>query len=70
MEEWPSSVEHMDNNCRDLLLQEHCKKLFLLMDSFWDEIGDFNFDLRWLFKVRNCLEKLERKLQETKHKKL
>ena len=60
----------MDNNCRDLLLQEHCKKLFLLMDSFRDEIRDFNFDLKWLFKVRNYLEKLERKLQETKRKKL
>ena len=60
----------MDNKCRDLPLQEHCKKLFFLMDSFWDEIRDFNFDLKWLFKVRNYLEKLERKLQETKRKKL
>ena len=57
-------------NARDLLLQEHCKKLFLLMDSVWDEIKDFNFDLKWLFKVRNHLEKFERKLQETKRKKL
>ena len=40
------------------------------MDSFWDEIKDFNFDLKWLFKVRNHLEKFERKLQETKRKKL
>ena len=60
----------MDNRCRDLLLQEHSKKLFLLMDSFWDEIRDFNFDLKWLFKVRDYLENLERKLQETKLKKL
>ena len=45
-EEWQRSVEDMDNRCRDLLLQEHCKKLFLLMDSFWDEIRDFNFDLK------------------------
>ena len=43
---------------------------FFLMDSFWDEIKDFNFDLKWLFKVRNHLEKFERKLQETKRKKL
>ena len=55
-EEWRSSVKDMDNKCRDLLLQEHCKKLFLLMDIFWDEIKDFNF------------EKFERKLQETKRK--
>ena len=70
MEEWQRSVEDMDNRCHNLLLQEHSKKLFLLMDSFWDEIRDFNFDLKWLFKVRDYLEKLERKLQETKLKKL
>ena len=69
-EEWRSSIKDMDNKCRDLLLQEHCKKLFLLMDSFWDEIKDFNFHLKWLFKVRNHLEKFERKLQETKRKKI
>ena len=46
------------------------KKLFLLMYSSWDKIRDFNFDLKWLFKVRNYFEKLERKFQETKHKKL
>ena len=39
------------------------------MGSFWDEIRDFNFDLKWLFKVRNYLENIERKLQETKRKK-
>ena len=69
-EEWRSSVKDMDIKYRDLLLQEHCKKLFLLMDSFWDEIKDFNFDLKGLFKVRNHLEKFKRKLQETKRKKL
>ena len=51
----------MDNKSCNLLLQEHCKKLFLLMDSFWDEIKGFNFDFKWLFKGRNHLEKLERK---------
>ena len=40
------------------------------MDSFWDEIKYFNLDLKGLFKVRNHLEKLERKLQETKRKNL
>ena len=40
------------------------------MDSFWDEVKGFNFDLKWFFKVRNYLEKLERKLEETKCKKL
>ena len=60
----------MDAKCRDLLLQEHCKKVFLLMDSFWHDIKDFNFDFKWLLKVRNHLEKLERKMQETKREKL
>ena len=40
------------------------------MDGFWNEIRDFNFDLKWLFKVRSHPEKLERKLQETERKKL
>lgn len=38
--------------------------------DFWDEIKNLNFDLKWLLKVRDPLEKLERKLQETKSKKL
>ena len=37
------TVKDTDNKCHDLLLQEHCKKLFLLMGSFWDEIKDFEF---------------------------
>ena len=69
-EEWRSTVKEIDNKCRTLLLQEHRNKLVLLMDSFWDEIKDFNFDWKWLFKLRNHLEKVERKLQETKLKKL
>ena len=69
-EEWRSNVKDIDNKCSDLLLQERCKKLFLLMDRFWDETKYFNFDLKWLFKARNHLKKLERKLQETKRKKL
>ena len=41
-----SSVKNLDNKCRDLLEQEHCKKLFLLMGNFWDEIKKINFDLK------------------------
>ena len=72
MEEWRSSVEDMDNKCRDLLLQVHCQ-IFFLMGSFWDKTRDFNFDLKWLFKVRNYFEKLERescRKQNVKTKKL
>ena len=60
----------MENECRDLLLQEHYKKIFLLIDSFWDETKDFHFDFKWFFKVKDHLEKFERKLQEAKRKKL
>ena len=52
MEKWRSSVEDMDTKCQDLLLQEHCKKIFLLMDSFWDEVRDFNFHLKWLLRKK------------------
>ena len=46
---------------------------FFLMGSFWDKTRDFNFDLKWLFKVRNYFEKLERescRKQNVKTKKL
>ena len=49
-----------------LIVKKHYKELFILMDSFWYEIKDFDFDLKYLFKVRNHLENLERKQQETK----
>ena len=39
-DKWRSSIKDMDNKCHDLLLSEHCKKLCLIMDSFWDEIKD------------------------------
>ena len=61
-------MEDIENKWSHLLLQKHYKKLFLLMNGFWNEIRDFNFDLKWLFKVRSNPEKLERKLQETERK--
>ena len=39
------------------------------MDSFWNEIKGFNFDLKGSFKVKNYLENLEKKLQKRKQKK-
>ena len=55
----------MDNTCCGFLLQEPSQRIFLLIGSFWDEIRDLCFDLKWLFQDRNHFEKLERKLQET-----
>ena len=62
-EEFRSSVNDMDHKGCNLLLQEHCKKLFLLLDCLWDDFKDFSFDLKWLLKVKNYLDKLERKLR-------
>ena len=36
--EWKNGIDELDGRCRDLLLQEHCKKLFNLMDIFWCDI--------------------------------
>ena len=44
----------------DLLLKEHCKKLFYLMNCFWETIVDADVDISWLVKVRNHLDKIEK----------
>ena len=36
--EWENGINGLDGRCRDLLLQEHCKKLFNLIDTFWCHI--------------------------------
>ena len=33
--EWKNGIDGLDGRCRDLLLQEPCKKLFNLMDIFF-----------------------------------
>ena len=60
----------MEIKCRDLLLEEHCEKLFCLMDSFWEEIAGANVDLNWLIKVRSHLDKIEKEQEKVKRKKL
>ena len=32
--EWKNGIDELDRRCRDLLFQEHCKKLFNLMNIF------------------------------------
>ena len=53
-----------------LLLEEHCKKLFYLMNCFQEAIGDVDVDISWLVKVRNHLYKIEKEHAKTKRKKL
>ena len=57
---WDTNLRGMETNCRDLLLEEHCEKLFCLMDSFWEVIAGANVDLNWLIKVRSHLDKIEK----------
>ena len=56
--------------CSLILWQFFVKYLLVVAIDFWDEVKDINFDLKSLFKVRDPLEKLERKWQEIKGKKL
>ena len=60
----------MEKNCWDLLLEEHCGKLFCLMDSFWEVIAGANVNLNWLIKIRSHLDKIEKEQEKVKHKKL
>ena len=48
--EWRNGIDELDGRCRDLLLQEHCKKLFNLMDIFWCDIKFVELDITWLLK--------------------
>ena len=50
--------------------QDHCKKLFYLINCFWEAIFDVNVDISWLVKVRNYLDKIEKEQAKTKQKKL
>ena len=56
--------------CQDLLLEEYCNKLFLLMDSFWVEISGKRVDICWLVKVRGHLDKVEKEQRRIKQKKV
>ena len=33
--EWKNVIDELDGRCRDLLLQEHCNKLFNVMNIYW-----------------------------------
>ena len=52
------------------MLQEHCKKLFNLMDIFWCDIKCVELDVTWFFKVKTHLDKLEKIQSKIKRKKL
>ena len=58
--EWKNGIDELDRRYHDLLLQEHCKKLFNLMDSFLCDIKYVEVDVNWLLKVKTHLDKLEK----------
>ena len=53
-----------------LLLEEHCGKLFCLMDSFWEVIAGANLNLNRLIKIRSHFDKIEKEQENVKRKKL
>ena len=68
--EWKYGIDELDGRCCDLLLQEHCKKLFNLMDIFWCDIKYVEVDVIWLLKVKILLDKLEKFQAKIQWKKL
>ena len=54
----------METICWDFLLEEHCEKLFCLMDSFLEVLAGANVDLNWLIKVRSHLDKTEKEQEK------
>ena len=68
--ELKNGIDGLDGRCHDLLLQEHCKKLFNLMDIFLCVIKYVEVDVNWLLKVKSHLDKLEKIQSQFKRKKL
>ena len=57
---WDGNLRDIESKCRNLLLEEHCKKLLYLMNCFWKTIPDVDADINWLVEVRNHLDKNEK----------
>ena len=67
---WNRNLRDMESKRRDLLSEEHCKKLFYLMSYFWEAFVDVNVDISWLVKVRKHLDKIEKEEAKTKRRTL
>lgn len=63
---WNWNLSGINIKYQDILFKEHSKKLLLLMDSFWVEIGGRGININWLVKVRGHLNKVEN--EQTKSK--
>ena len=58
----------METKYWNLLLEEHCEKLFCLMGGFWEAIAGAKVDLNWLNKVRSHLYKIEKEYEKISRK--
>ena len=67
---WDGNLRDIESKCQDLLLEEHCKKLFYLMNCFWKAIVDGDVDISWLVMVRNHLDHIDKEQAKTKRIKL
>ena len=45
------NLRDMKSKYWDFLLEEHCKKLFYMMNYFWEAIVDVDVDISWLVTV-------------------
>ena len=66
----PMNLREMEKKCWDLMLEEHCQKLFCLIDNFWEVIAGAYVNLNWLIKIRSHLGKIEKEQEKVKRKKL
>ena len=62
VKKWDRIFQEIESKCRDLLLEDYCKKLFCLMSSFWEAIADVDIDR---VRVRTHLDKMEKEQAKT-----
>ena len=70
LDAWKNQPEVTRSNLRDVLLEKYVEKYFKLEAEFKPAFAKHVVQEDWLIKVRNHLERLEKKLRQKKFKKL
>ena len=70
LDAWKNQLEITRSSLRDVLLEEYVEKYFKLEAEFKSVFAKHIVQEDWLLKVRNHLERLEKKLHRKKLKKL
>ena len=70
LDAWKNQLEITRSSLRDVLLEEYVEKYFKLEAEFKSVFAKHIEQEDWLLKVRNHLERLEKKLHQKKFKKL